>query len=158
MSQTNKQHVFQTFFRPNQKSKVVYPWGTTSTKTTQAIVQYPFWSLSIDGGAFFSLLLVTTPSMNSEITIQPIPHKHMKQNLSFKTFLQDFQSSLIEAKFDDFLMNIFLKIFLYYTANFQFCMNDIIQKQATVWSENYICTTNTKFLYISIFAQQIQSF
>ena len=70
----------------------------------------------------------------------------MKQNLSFKTFLQDFQSSLIEAKFDDFLMNIFLKIFLYYTANFQFCMNDIIQKQATVWSEN------------CIFAQQIQSF
>ena len=56
----------------------------------------------------------------------------MKYVPRFKTFLQDFQSSLIEAKFDDFLMNIFLKIFLYYTANFQFCMNDIIQKQATV--------------------------
>ena len=41
------------------------------------LLQLPFWSLSIDGGAFFSLLVVTTPSTNSEITIQPIPHKNI---------------------------------------------------------------------------------
>ena len=32
--------------------------------------RYPFWNLSIDGGSLFSLLVVTTPFMNSEITIQ----------------------------------------------------------------------------------------